>query len=178
MSTPAFDRRWDWPVERLWTGAPAPTAEHVRVSGAATGPGLAIRVDAPFHGDPAPTGSPGPQPGLWNFEVVELFLANDAGRYLEVEVGPHGHHWVLELDGVRRPVREGLPLALNVERGPTRWTARATLPWSWLPAGALRVNAFAIHGLGESRRYLVMDPTGTTDQPDFHRPWTFRPLEG
>ena len=36
--------------------------------------------------------------GLWDYEVVELFLLNsDTEEYLELEFGPHGHYlaWVI-----------------------------------------------------------------------------------
>lgn len=179
MSTPTFERRWEWRVERLWTGAAIGPDEAVLVRGRATGPGLALQVDAPLHHDPPPDGPPSSQPGLWNYEVVELFVAEagaETPRYLEVELGPHGHYWLLEHHGIRKVVREGLPLTVRTQREGGRWCASTTLPWSWLPPGPLVVNAFAIHGVGEQRRYLVMDPTDSTERPDFHRPGGFRPL--
>jgi hypothetical protein len=44
----------------------------------------------------------------------------------------------------------------------------AWIPRAWLPRGADRVNAYAIHGRGPSRRYLAAFPV-PGDQPDFHR---------
>ena len=44
--------------------------------------------------------------------MVELFLLNDAGLYLEVELGPWGHHLVLLLDN-GKDLRHSLPLAYS-----------------------------------------------------------------
>lgn len=135
--------------------------------------GLAIRVDAPFHGDVPPAGPPGPTPGLWAFEVVELFVAGPGQDYLEIELGPHGHHLVLWLEGVRNPVRERLPLELAVERSGARWRAVArTGPQVTLPDAPWRLNAYAIHGGPETRRWLACAPV-PGERPDFHRPDRF-----
>ena len=96
--------------------------------------------------------------------------------YLEVELGPAGHHLVLELHGVRNIVREGLPLEYEVKGHGTRWRGEALVPIRLLPPGCERLNAFAIHGVGEQRRYLAWSPAGG-DAPDFHRLDAFRPFD-
>jgi hypothetical protein len=107
---------------------------------------------------------------LWNHEVVELFVlgVGEPAPYLEVEVGPHGHHIVLELRGARQVARSHLPLDLRVDRSAGRWTAVARIPRSYLPPGANRANAYAIHGVGAERRYLAWSPV-PGPVPDFHR---------
>ncbi len=126
--------------------------------------GLRIEVDAPFHGDPPPPGDPGPTPRLWEHEVVEVFVLGDDEHYTEIELSPHGHHLVLRLEGVRNATESGLDLDFAATIEGNRWTGTAQVPADYLPAGALRVNAFAIHG----DRYLCWSPT-LGDKPDFHR---------
>ncbi|MDA8018825.1 MAG: hypothetical protein MPN21_15395 [Thermoanaerobaculia bacterium] len=101
-------------IQTTWDGRPAAASEIVdlRVENSADSSALLVFVDAPFHDDPQPPGPPGPTPALWNYEVVELFIAETCDdpssvRYLEVELSPHGHHLVLRLEGVRQVVEEG-----------------------------------------------------------------------
>ena len=90
---------------------------------------MIFEVDAPFYNDPAP-----PEPsdkksdidskndkalmGLWDYEVVEaFFLCSKSEQYLEVEIGPHGHHLVLFLNGRKNIIKECLPIKWEVEIG-------------------------------------------------------------
>jgi hypothetical protein len=160
-----------------WQGEPVPYGERVSVLLRASDGGLTIEVAAPFHGDPPPPGPPGPCEGLWEHEVVEVFLAGwaPASRpipYTEVELSPHGHYLVLRLEGARRVIERGLPLAFRAHRQGGRWVGEALLPLALLPPAPLRVNAFAIHGRGAGRRFLAWEPVPGS-QPDFHRPDRF-----
>jgi hypothetical protein len=128
--------------------------------------GLHVRIHAPFHGDPAPPGE-GSTWGLWEFEVVELFVLGPDDRYVEIELGPHGHYLALVLQGARKVVERERPLDVQVTREGTHWTGEVLIPWSLLPQEPWRGNAYAIHGIGEARRYLVHHPLGT-ERPDFH----------
>ena len=130
-----------------------------------------VAVDAPWHGDPVPSGPPGPRAALWEHEVVELFLLGPDGperKYTEIELGPHGHHLVLQLEGVRRPVADQLPIRWEVERRGDRWVGEARIDESLLPDPVVALNAYAIHGVGVDRRYLAWAPV-PGDGPDFHR---------
>lgn len=53
---------------------------------------LIVEIDAPFFNDPkVPSSVPvGSMPGLWDYEVVELFFLGEDDRYLEVELAPSG----------------------------------------------------------------------------------------
>ena len=162
-------------IDRCWDGQAALPGEIATVRLTADGAGLVLSVDAPFHRDPPPDAPPGPTWKLWEHEVVELFLVGrgDPVPYLEVELGPHGHHLVLRLDGIREITASTLPLAVDTHRDGDRWTARAALPPALLPPGVhpgatIAVNAAAIHGVGSARRYLSSAPL-PGDQPDFHR---------
>lgn len=162
-------------IERTWDGAPCAPGEEVTVLLRRELGSLVVEVDAPWHGDPLPLTPPGPVDGLWEFEVVELFVLGADERYLEIELGPGGHHLVLELLGRRSVVRSGMALDYAVERAGARWTGCARIPADWLPPGASRGNAYAIHGRGEARRHLAWTavPGGA---PDFHRLEHFGPL--
>lgn len=155
-----------------WDGIPISDDERVRLVIQKTGEALEIVVEAPYHGDPPPPGEPGPTPALWEHEVVEVFLTGlaPAGHptpYLEVELSPHGHHLVLDLHGVRNPIREQLEIRYTASIDGDRWRGEALIPWKYLPARPNRFNCYAIHGT-EPRRYLAMTPV-PGPQPDFHR---------
>lgn len=162
-------------IDKTWDGRAATPDERATVELSAAPGGLQFEIDAPWHGDPPPAHPVGSTPGLWDHEVVELFLLGRDERYLEIEVGPHGHHLGIRLEGVRQPVESGLPLACRVERQEARWRGTVTLPERWLPPGLERYNAYAIHGVGAARRYLAAHAPGG-EQPDFHRLGAFAAL--
>lgn len=172
-------------IAHTWRGEPVGPDEAVELVVWAVGGGLELRVDAPWHADPPPPGPPGPTWGLWEHEVVEWFLVGEGQPvpYLELELGPHGHHLVLELAGVRQPVRRELPLQVStrIDAAARRWTATAFVPASLLPPPPWRANAFALHGAGSDRRYLAAHPVAhlpdgrPADAPDFHRLYAFPP---
>ncbi len=166
-------------TDRTWDGSPAGDDEAARVSVLVDGAGLLLQIDAPYHGDPPPPGPPGATDGLWNHEVVEVFVLGSGPRepYTEIEVGPHGHHLVLRLEGRRNPVETKLPLELDAVIVPDgkRWAATARLSARHLPPQPHRFNVYAIHGIGAARRYLAWRPPGG-DAPDFHRLEVFEPL--
>ena len=91
-------------------------------------PCMIMNVEAPFYDDPVPptknnpsystTQEKGVFMGLWDYEVVEaFFLCSKSGHYLEVEVGPHGQHLVLLLNGRKNIIKECLPLQWDVTIG-------------------------------------------------------------
>jgi len=137
---------------------------------------IEVVVEAPFHDDPAPASDPGPTDRLWEYEVVELFLLGADERYLEIELGPHGHHLGLQLVGRRRVVEQGFPIEFRVERSAARWHGLARLDLAHRPPGLGSANAYAIHGTGAARRYLAAHPV-PGPQPDFHRLECFPPLD-
>ncbi|MFH2007090.1 MAG: hypothetical protein ABI333_10935 [bacterium] len=164
-------------IASTWDGVALPQSERVILGLGSDGARLRITVDAPFHADPRPPHPAGPTPTLWEHEVVELFVLGTPPPgapppYTEVELGPHGHHLVLRLGGVRQLVDELLPLDFRAEvdaAGPSpRWRGVALLEPTFLPPPPHRVNAYAIHGTGDGRRFLALHPVPGA-QPDFHR---------
>lgn len=176
-------------IERDFRGASLPATHQAELRLTREPAHLRLDVDAPYFGDPAPRSAPGPTDRLWDYEVCELFIADTAQRYLEVELSPHGHHLVLELFGVRNVVRSRLPLDYQVHiaedpapeqpaelhspRG--RYRGVAWIPWSYLPSGAARVNAYLIHGTDVARCYHAHRPTHG-EVADFHQLECFAPV--
>lgn len=168
-------------LKQTWQGHPIGPEEQVSLE-LATAPGnqLRIRVRAPFHDDPPPPAPRGPTIGLWEHEVVELFVLGaspspDAPpEYTEIELGPHGHHLVLQLRGVRQVTEKLLPLQYETHRDDSdsgaAWRGEALLDRALLPPPPHRFNAYAIHGQGQgdARRYLALHAV-PGDGPDFHR---------
>jgi hypothetical protein len=164
-------------IGSTWDGQPAEPGERAFVEIAAVGEGIRVTVSAPDHGDPAPASPPGALWGLWEHEVVELFVLGPGDRYTELELGPHGHHLLLRLEGRRNAVARELPVDATWTRSAGRWTATTVLSADVLPPRPWRVNAYAIHGVGASRRYLAWAPVAG-DKPDFHRLECFRAFDG
>jgi hypothetical protein len=164
-------------VEHTWDGARIEDDEIVEIEATSTDSHLFIEVHAPFYGDPAPPRAPGNCPRLWEHEVVECFFVGDDERYLEVELGPHGHYLLLSLSGPRRVEREGMEALYTVTRSSTRWAARMEVSRDLLPGTIKSVNAFAIHGVGRKRRYFAFHPL-PGDRPDFHQPSRFPLVSG
>jgi hypothetical protein len=155
-------------VDALWDGGMAPPDECCVVLLEGREGDLSIEVDAPFHADPAPEAPLGRLDGLWNFEVVELFLVGSGERYLEIEMGPHGHYLALLLHGRRKVVEADIAISYHAHVTGPRWRGRGRIAARWLPPGIHAANAFAMHGAGDERRYLAHSPVPGM-QPDFHR---------
>jgi hypothetical protein len=161
-------------VATTWDGRPLPEAAVVHVQLHLDAVGLSISVDAPLYDDPLPLDGPGPTWGLWDYEVVEVFLCGPNERYTEVEIGPQGHFLVLRLEGKRQVVGQVEDLELSVVRSGGRWRATARLSAEHLPPGPYTLNAYAISGAGEGRRYSAAYPR-QGDGPDFHALEAFKP---
>ena len=64
----------------------------------------AIKIEfvAPFLGNQPPDAPRGRLWGLWEYEVLELFIAGANDEYLELEFGPFEHHLALYFKGERK----------------------------------------------------------------------------
>lgn len=167
-------------IAQTWDGRPLPPRAHASVRLSRAGDVLAVEVAAPLYGDAPPPSPPGVTARLWEHEVVELFIAGPDARYVELELGPHGHHLALVLEGVRQPVASGLPVDYAVERrADDRFVGRARLSAAHLPAGPLRANAYAIHAqpcLGGPGRCHHAHAAVPGERPDFHQLARFVPI--
>ena len=163
-------------INQTWNGEVLAVSEHVRLLMRLDQNGLHVQVEAPFYNDPPPESAPGTTEGLWEYEVVELFLLGAGGHYLEIELGPHGHYLVYYLSDVRQVERVVEPLFVDCMTRGGRWQGEIHLGLTDLPEQLSHVNGYGIHGQGGGRRYLSAAPLpGAT--PDFHQPQAFLPLE-
>ena len=163
-------------IERTWDGLAVADDERVSLELTLSRTHLNVGIEAPFHNDPAPPEAAGSLHGLWEFEVVELFLRGTGDSYLELEFGPYGHYLALRFDGYRRLRESGLAIAFEAHRSAKRWNGRARIPDSDLPSELRSCNAYAIHGSGPARRYLALYPSAG-DEPDFHKLDSFGALD-
>ena len=168
--------RYQWTIAHTWDGLPVSEPTPTVVSLELTDAGYAdLKVTAPFYGDPAPPSSPGSLWGLWEFEVVELFIVGTDGPYVEIELGPHGHYLVLRLDAPRSIVERHLEVDASTQINGKSWTGSISLKRDLLPTVLSTANAFAINGTGASRRYLAHSAV-PGKQPNFHQPGLFPPM--
>ena len=122
------------PIERHWDGARC-RDPLCRGALSLSGAPDALEIGASFERqDPArlPAAPPGTRvANLWEYDVVERFLAGAGGRYLEVELGAAGHFLVLEFDAPRRCVNDHAALAppIAFREDAERWHATLRLPW-------------------------------------------------
>jgi len=172
-------------VSREWGGRPL-ERPWAQVGLSLTPTHLTLQLSALWTQAPPPGPPPGPLWALWEREVIECFIVGEAGHYLELELGPYGHHLAIYLSGVRSPERWCLPVDLRCERAPEakalgRWRAEARVSRALLPppissetatTDHYRINAFACHQLKGHPRYLLASPLEGA-RPDFHQPTRF-----
>lgn len=171
MSSSQRDASAVFRVASTWDGNALGEGEVSELRLTASNRGWTVDIDAPLHGDPSPATPAGSLDGLWEYEVVELFVAGNDGRYIELEFGPHGHYLALRFDAVRHRAGPPFLLDFSVSRAGERWQGEAFLTADVIPAAPHRANAFAIHGVAR-RNYLAATPLpGPT--PDFHQPERF-----
>jgi hypothetical protein len=162
-------------IDKTWDGSILKEIEIAQVLFQVSNKGLMIEVDAPFYNDQAPDAPAGELDGLWEHEVVELFLLSADGQYLEIEIGPHGHYLILLLSGIRQVKKKLQPSHVETRIDGARWQATLSLPVEKLPLPLSHANAYAIHGHGAGRRYLAAFPV-PGERPDFHQPQFFGSL--
>lgn len=164
-------------IARTWDGEPVADGARVRLDWRDA---VVIEVEAPFTGDAAPPAPRGRTDRLWEHEVVEVFLASEAAaaaRYLEIELGPHGHWLGLVLDGYRCRVADDVAVAYDatIEGSTGRWRGRAVIAADEVRrvmGPGWRVGAFNAYAIrGSPRRYdaAFPAPRGVYPGPDFHR---------
>ena len=122
--------------------------------------------------------------GLWNGNVVELFLGNaKTGRYLEVHLAPSGRWWSCLFTAVRmREIEEGKPLPFSVihhrrDRLGRRWEASMQVPAAVVckllgvnDFMELRANLAAIAHPVTGRALYFSLTAMPGAKPDFHQP--------
>jgi hypothetical protein len=109
---------------------------------------------------------------LFEYDVVECFLAGAGGRYLEVELGAGGHFLVLSFSAprVRSDSHEALRPALEFASDAGGWRSRIVIERALVPPGLSALNAFVIAS-GAHLAYGALPGAA----PDFHQPARFVP---
>lgn len=183
-----------------WKDAPATRMEYGSLTAQAH-PGAATRVQA-LHStthlalrysgsiqdltvfDPARLDSE--RVGLWDRDVVELFLAPDASKptyYYEFEVAPTGEKLDLVIDpatpdiGARLAWNSGFEASSQVDESARTWTVVMRIPWKPMgiepkPGTRLPMNLYRIDK--SQNAYLAWNPTL---RRTFHTPDRFGWLE-
>jgi hypothetical protein len=183
-------------IASLWDGTKLPESEQVSVmvniemleSKEAC---LMIDVEAPFFNDVKPASDADMNlDGLWNFEVVEVFIKGRHDKYIEIEMGPHGHFLILACDGYRQCFTRRInPISYvaKISSDSSRWTAKMVCSIALLPppteiAGAeYSFNAYSIHNKPGVRNpqdhndrvhaavFVPLKAEGEYEIPDFHK---------
>lgn len=164
-------------INQTWDGSPLASADFIALFFSLDKRQLRCVVEAPFYDDPAPRLPLGQTHGLWEYEVVELFLLGVAGGYLEIELGPHGHYLIYFFSDVRQVERSVLPLQSSSSIGGNRWRGEICVGQGDLPLGICCANAYGVHGCGDDRRFSAAAPVPGVI-PNFHQPKVFLPLSG
>jgi len=119
--------------------------------------------------------------GLWLDDVAEFFLQpKPGGPYLEFNLSPTGTWWSCRFDRIRQPAQEEPQKTESVETNSevtaNGWQAMAKIPLSRIgPLEEARGNVCFILESPNQRFFTTATPT--CENPDFHRPDDFRPLE-
>ena len=175
----------EFKISKLWDGTPLSLADQVTIHVDIVDqsePSLIVKVEAPFYNDPKPIGEEKNLDGLWNYEVVELFIKGRHDKYLEIEMGPHGHYLVLVCDGYRQCFIRGIePISYKASINPdlSRWSGTIFCPLNLLPpptdipSAPYSFNAYSIHGTEPNRSYAALfvpwKAEGDYAVPDFHK---------
>ena len=171
-------------LSRSWNGEAAPPGLGGRARLAVDSGLLVLTWDLALPTEPrVPSVPVGYVDGLWEHDVIELFVAggSDRHRYLELEFGFAGHRLALAFDGPRNRVadlREVAPEVISeVRRG--RWRGRAALPVAVVEKHAGRRPwhglTCAVTGPRKNRVHLCW-PRLPGERPDFHQPQAWAPM--
>jgi hypothetical protein len=169
---PRAPQRLRLPIERHWNGE---ASREVRGAVELSQIGRSLELRAELR-QPPPLRVPERPPGtrcdeLWNYDVVECFLAGAGGRYLEIEIDSDAHWLVLGFRARRVRSAEFRALRLQTQRGSApdgAWWATLRLPLALVPSELRAVNAYAI----AAGRFLAYHPL-PGPQADFHQPDRF-----
>ena len=172
LTIPRAPQRLRLPIERQWNGAPS-GAVRAALELSIVGAALELRSELWQPGDPRiPDLRRGTRvANLWEYDVVECFLAGAGGRYLELELGAGGHFLALSFRARRVRADEHRRLAPWVERHSAPGGVRRTalrFPLALLPPDVRAIGAFAIAG----GLFLAHSPVPGAE-PDFHQPDRF-----
>ena len=175
------------PINRYWSGAPAPASRYAEARLLWSDKALHVRYVC-NQAEPLIVGNE-PQRekktmGLWDRDVCEIFIAPDPDRvenYFELEAAPTGEWLDVAIEWTPRgresdwEFHSHMITAAKIEAD--RVTITMRIPWSDSipqpqPGDRWRVNLFRCVGKDPGRGYVAWQPTMTA-QPSFHVPQVF-----
>lgn len=175
------------PINRYWSGDPAPASRHAEARLIWSDQALHVRYGC-NQAEPLIVSSE-PQRekktmGLWDRDVCEIFIAPDPGRaehYFELEAAPTGEwldvaiQWTPKGRESSWDFQSRMTTAARIEED--RLTIAMRIPWSEAipqpqPGDRWRVNLFRCVGKDPDRGYIAWQPT-MAPQPSFHVPQVF-----
>ncbi len=166
-------------IDKLWNGRECGDDRlWAKVTLTRSREGLDVTVVSPMlHEQSVPQVPMGTRvDGLWEFDVVELFLVGPGHEYIELELGAGGHWLFLGFDRIHHRSQEFdrfEPLVQFERTDEKMWRSRIVLPWDVLPENIRAMNAFAIL----AGNHLALSPV-PGEKPDFHQPDYYPRLEG
>ena len=196
-------------IERSWDGQPSERGARYSVMLEIIRGDVRFKIDAPyFESAPPPpvekdqqVAPRGRYPGLFKYECVEIFIGSgtydpvtSAGKefetpYLEIEVGPYGHYYMIGFLGESQWASQDDELMFEhdpeiaIDHKNRRWQAKGIIPFYLLPDPGSdekdplklmwRVNCVAIHGTTPNREYLSQNQLPSLN---FHQLKYFSPL--
>ena len=122
-------------VTHLFNGDPCPDNRiWAELSLSRLRDGLGVLVRGPMiHEQRIPEGAIGSRvDGLWEYDVIELFLVGPGHQYLELELGAGGHWLLLSFDSIRhrRDAHERFEPIVRFEKTAQKeWTSSIVIPW-------------------------------------------------
>lgn len=170
-----------FPLELEWWGKRAPHAIEIRIAADPEKLFFAASANVPASCKDYEPGSF--VEGLWNEDVVELFLKDDSsGAYQEINLSPGGAWWTVFFDSyrARNPFfRSAAQAVVQTRKTNSSWYAALSILRKQLGAsitftGKSRGAVSAILGT-EHRSYMTLNPLPEF-QPDFHLPAHFLPF--
>ena len=113
--------------------------------------------------------------GLWDFDVVEVFLKKEGVKYLEFQCSPLGQpfSYLIEKPRVSFDYPSKLNISTKVEvLDETIWKTWISIPYSDIPGSGTLITGNCFACLGKETQYFALN-INTDDRPDFHRPELF-----
>ena len=117
--------------------------------------------------------------GLWEYDVLELFLTRNHSHYLELQISPLKQTFALLVIEPRKTYEkiERLDLAFQVEHSANLFRVCADLAVSDIPGSSQHIqgNVHACLGPSDKRCFLGTN-INSEEKVNFHRPDLFIPL--
>jgi hypothetical protein len=120
--------------------------------------------------------------GLWERDLAEFFIMDEAGRYQEFNVSPAGAWWSCYLIGYRQRSDlsiTGKPSYVDTQVREDGWSVVFAFPRTELVvpiAETSSVHVTAIATIAGEKRFISSSPLSEV-APDFHRRECFQPAE-